>query len=118
VNRRVWMSPEDVVQRQLDAYNAHDLGAFLATYAEAAELTRVGKADPPVTGKAAISELYASRVFSVQGHRAELVGRFAFGNKVVDHERVFGLSPEPFEALAVYEVTDGLIQRVWFFGSS
>jgi len=46
-----------------------------------------------------------------------LVGRLAFGNKVVDHERVFGLSPEPFEALAVDEVTDDLIQRVWFFGA-
>ena len=112
------MSPIDVVQRQLDAYNAHDLTAFLATYAELAELTRIGKADSPLSGKDAISELYASRVFNVQDHRAELVGRLAFGNKVVDHERVFGLSPEPFEALAVYEVTDGLIQRVWFFGST
>jgi hypothetical protein len=111
------MSPTDVVQRQLDAYNAHDLAAFLATYSEAAELTRVGKADAPVTGKGAISDLYASRVFNVPGHRAELFGRLAFGNKVVDHERVFGLSPEPFEALAVYEVTDDLIQRVWFFGA-
>ena len=46
-----------------------------------------------------------------QNHRAELVGRLAFGNKIVDHERV---SPGPFEALAAYEVTNGLIQRVWF----
>src|SRR5689334_19063777 len=99
------MTPTDIVQRQLDAYNAHDLAAFLATYAEAAELTRVGKADAQVVGKDAIAELYASRVFNVPGHRAELVGRFAFGNKVVDHERVFGLSAEPFEAVAVYEVT-------------
>jgi hypothetical protein len=44
-----------------------------------------------------------------------LVGRLAFGNKVVDHERVFGLSPEPFEALAVYEVTGDLIHKVWIF---
>ena len=111
------MSPTEVVQRQLDAYNAHDLAAFLDTYAESAELTRVGKAEAPVKGKAAISELYASRVFNIPGHRAELVGRLAFGNKVVDHERVFGLAPEAFEALAVYEVSDGLIQRVWFFGA-
>jgi hypothetical protein len=26
--------PASVVQRQLDAYNAHDIGALLATYAE------------------------------------------------------------------------------------
>jgi len=30
-------SPEVVIQRQLDAYNAHDLEAWLATYAEDAQ---------------------------------------------------------------------------------
>ena len=109
------MSPVEVVQCQLDAYNAHDLAAFLATYSETAELTRVSSAEPPVQGREAISELYGSKVFNVPGHRAELLGRIAFGNKVVDHERVFGLRPEPFEALAVYEVNSELIERVWFF---
>jgi hypothetical protein len=41
----------------------------------------------------------------------------AFGNKVVDHERVFGLRAEPFEAVAVYEVNSELIERVWFFSA-
>ena len=112
------MSPVDVVQRQLVAYNAHDLAAFLATYSETAELTRVASADPPIRGKSAISELYGSKVFNVPGHRAELLGRMAFGNKVVDHERVFGLRPEPFEAVAVYEVNSELIERVWFFAAA
>ena len=111
------MSPVEVVQCQLDAYNAHDLAAFLATYSETAELTRIAIADPLIRGKRAISELYGSKVFNVPGHKAELVGRMAFGNKVVDHERVFGLRPEPFEAVAVYEVNNELIERVWFFSA-
>lgn len=111
------MSPEEVVQCQLDAYNAHDLVAFLATYSESAELTRIASADPPIRGKRAISELYGAKVFNVPGHRAELLGRMAFGNKVVDHERVFGLRPEPFEAVAVYEVNNERIDRVWFFAA-
>jgi hypothetical protein len=112
------ISAAEVVQRQLDAYNAHDLAAFVATYAEDAELTRVGGVDAPVAGRRAIAELYASRVFNRPGHRAELLGRLACGNKVVDHERVFGLSDEPFEALAVYEVTGDLIRKVWFFAAA
>jgi hypothetical protein len=112
------MSAADVVQRQLDAYNAHDLTAFLATYAETAQLVRAGSPDAPIAGKAAISELYGSKVFNVPGHRAELLGRLASGSKVVDHERVFGLSPEPFEAFAVYEVRGELIQSVWLFKAS
>ena len=109
------MSAAEVVQRQLDAYNAHDLAAFVATYAEAAELVRVGSVDPPITGRIAIAELYDSKVFNVPGHRADLLGRLICGNKVVDHERVFGLSAQPFEALAVYEVNGEFIQKVWFF---
>ena len=37
------------------------------------------------------------------------------GNKVVDHERIVGLGAEVVEAIAVYEVEDGLIKNVWFF---
>ena len=110
------MSPVEVVPRQLDAYNAHDLAAFLATYGESVELTRVGSGEPPIRGKRAISELYGTKVFNVSGHRAELLGRMAFGNKVVDHERVFGLRAEPFEVVA-YEVNSELIERVWFFAA-
>ena len=112
------MSAVEVVQRQLDAYNAHDLPAFLATYSETAELTRVASADPPIRGKRAISQLYGSRVFNVPAQRAELVGRMAFGNKVVDHEGVFGLRPEPFETIAVYEVNNERIERVRFFAAA
>jgi len=28
------MTPEAIIQRQLDAYNAHDLDALMATYAD------------------------------------------------------------------------------------
>ena len=34
-------SPEVVVQRQLDAYNAHDLQRFLEVYAEDVEVWRM-----------------------------------------------------------------------------
>ena len=37
------------------------------------------------------------------------------GNKVVDHERIAGLRADVVEAIAVYEVEGGLIQKVWFF---
>ncbi len=36
------LTPETVVQRQLDAYNAKDLGAWLATYAEDAKQLALG----------------------------------------------------------------------------
>ena len=38
-----------------------------------------------------------------------------FGNKVIDHERIFGLRDHPVEVAAVYEIVGGLIARAWFF---
>jgi hypothetical protein len=111
------MSPSEVVQAQFDAYNAHDLAAFLATYSDTAVLEPIASTNPPLCGKTAIGELYGSKVFNLPGHRAELVGRLACGNKVIDHERVFGLRPQPFEVIAVYQVGGGLIEHVWFFSA-
>ena len=44
--------PENVVQRQLDAYNARDLEAFMATYAEEAQLFELssGRSKPATCG--------------------------------------------------------------------
>ena len=38
-----------------------------------------------------------------------------FGHKVVDHERITGVGPDPVDAVVVFEVRDSLIVRVWFF---
>ena len=109
------MTPVDIVQRQLDAYNARDLERFVATYSDKIQIFRVPSAEPIVSNKRELAELYSSRVFSATSLRAEILNRIVLGNKVIDHERVSGLRDRPFEAVAVYEVGNGLIERVWFF---
>ncbi len=109
------MTPADVVQRQLDAYNARDLAAFLATYSDTVTLYRLPASEPAVTGKAALGEFYATQRFNLPALHADLLGRIAMGNKVVDHEKIHGVRDAPFEAIAVYEVSAGLIARAWFF---
>jgi hypothetical protein len=42
---------------------------------------------------------------------AELVNRMAFGNKVIDHERVTGLRETAKEVAAIYEVVNALISE-------
>lgn len=106
-------SPEDVVQRQLDAYNARDLARFLAEYADDVEVWRLPAAAPALVGKADLAAFYATQRFNHAGLHAELRGRIAFGNKVVDHERISGVAPQPFEVAVAYEVRDGRIVRTW-----
>ena len=108
-------SPEAVVQRQLDAYNRHDLEAFMATYREDAKVWRMPTTTPTLDGAAAIRAFYRDSRFNVPALHAELVGRSVVGRKVADHERVSGLKPVPTEALAVYEVVDGRIANVWLY---
>jgi hypothetical protein len=113
--RRARMAPVDVVQRQLDAYNARDLERFAATYSDSVQIFRLPATEPMISNKRELVDLYSMRVFNNPGLHAEILNRIVLGNKVIDHERVSGLRGDAFESVAVYEVTDGLIQRVWFF---
>jgi hypothetical protein len=104
-------TPEAVVQRQLDAYNARDLEALLATYADDAR-----QYEHPNTlltsGKAEIRERLAVRL-AEPGLHARLRQRVVMGNIVIDHEEVtrnFPDGPGTLELVAIYEVQDGKIQ--------
>ena len=108
-------SVELPVQRQLEAYNAHDLTRFVAEYADDVRVYRMPAAEPALAGKAAFAAHYANHRFNNKALHAEVVARIVSGNKVVDHERITGLGPQVVEAIAVYEVVGGVIRTVWFF---
>jgi hypothetical protein len=103
------------VQRQLDAYNAHDLDRFVAEYADDVKVFRPPAAEPVLSGKAAFADHYARNRFTLPGLHADVVNRIIAGNKVVDHERIAGLGDGIVEAIAVYEIDGGRIRTVWFF---
>ena len=106
---------EDPVQRQLEAYNAHDLERFLAEYADDVRVFRPPATDPVLSGKAAFGEHYAKNRFNLPNLHARLVNRIVSGNIVVDHEEITGLPQPNLAAVAVYEVIDDRIRTVWFF---
>ena len=108
------MNPVDPVQRQLDAYNAHDLERFVAQYSDDVRVFRPPAAEPTLSGKRAFAEHYARNRFTLPALHAEVVNRMVCGNKVVDHERITGLGPDVVEAIAVYEIEGELIRTVWF----
>lgn len=113
------LSPEIVVQRQLDAYNAHDLETWLATYAEdARQFEHPGKLI--ASGHAQMRERMVAR-FQEPNLHARLVQRAVMGNVVIDHEdisRTFSEGTGKMELVAIYEVRDGRIQSGSFiFGA-
>lgn len=108
------MSPEAVVQEQLDAYNARDLERFVAVFSDDVQCWRLPATEPFVRGKPALARHYADNRFNRPALHADVQARIVMGNKVIDHERIHGVHDTPFEATAVYEVRDGLIRSVWF----
>jgi hypothetical protein len=105
-------SPEALVQRQLNAYNAHNIDAFLETYADDVELINFpGK--PRSAGKQSMRTRYGTSFKSTPDLYCEIVSRTVLGNKIIDHERVRA-NNKAFDAVAIYEVENGLIKRVTF----
>jgi len=111
------LTPEQAIQHQFEAYNAHDLERFLRVYDDAVKVYRPPASEPSMAGKAALAEFYGKQRFTLPNLRAELLNRMVIGNKVVDHERVHGLGEKEFEVAVVYEVSNGLITSVWFFAA-
>ena len=109
------MNPAGPVQRQLDAYNAHDLERFVAEYSDDIRVFRPPAAEAILAGKAAFAAHYANNRFTLPSLHAELINRMVVGNKVVDHERITGLQKDVVEALVVYEVAGERITAVWFY---
>jgi hypothetical protein len=95
------------VERQLAAYNDHDLERFVACFAPTCRLTR---ADGTVRaeGHDELLQIYTP-VFAIEGRRAEIVARIVVGHWVVDHERVWNAAGESFDALMTYHLLDGEI---------
>jgi len=108
------MSPVDVVQAQLDAYNAQDLQRFCACYAPDAVLADL-HGPAAQSGIAGVRERYAKLFTEHPENHAELLSRVCVGQVVVDEERISrGNDAAPFRALAIYTVRNGLIARVDF----
>jgi len=106
--------PAAVVQRQLEAFNARDLDALLATYAPDAQMFE-HPTKLLASGAAAFRERYTAR-FQEPNLHATLLSRTVMGHIVVDHEevaRTFPEGPGRIELIMIYEVQNGRIAKAW-----
>ncbi len=109
------MDPTAVVQAQLDAYNARDIDAFLAPYAEDVVLARLPGDEPFARGHAEMRAIYGEKFATSPDLHCRLVNRIVHDRFVVDHEDVTGVPGRGrVGAVAVYEVVAGKIRRAWF----
>jgi len=108
-------SPLEVVQAQLDAYNAKDIEALLATYSPRAEQYATG-GELLAQGHEEMRPRFLAR-FAEPNLHARLLSRQAVGNMVADLELIERTFPEgigSIEMLCIYEVFEGRIVRATF----
>jgi hypothetical protein len=106
------MSPEDVVQKQLEAYNACELEAFASTYADNVRIVdETGKVI--CDGLRQLRDVYGP-LFSANPLQAAIIEkRIAAGPYVIDDEIVIGRADgRTRRAVAIYKVEGGKISHV------
>ncbi len=109
-----FIEPEEIVQKQLDAYNARDIEALLSLYADDAQMFE-HPAKLLAAGTAELRERFVAR-FKEPDLRAALRQRMVMGQIVVDHEQVTRNFPEgrgQVELVMIYEVQNGRIAKAW-----
>ncbi|MDO3384509.1 nuclear transport factor 2 family protein [Gilvimarinus sp. SDUM040013] len=109
------ISPQEIVDVQLSAYNDGDIKAFVSTYAD--DVKTYGQAnDLKISGIKDLENAYAGYFEAHPELHAEVTGKIIQGNFIIYQELVSGVvGGEDFVATAIYEVRDDKIQNVWFF---
>ena len=108
------MTPEQLIQKQLDAYNARDLEGLLRIYADDAQMFE-HPAKLLAAGSSQLRERFMTR-FQEPNLHAKLCRRIVMGDTVIDYEQVTRTFPEGsgnIELIMIYEVRNARIAKAW-----
>ncbi|MDB5455374.1 MAG: enzyme family protein [Caulobacter sp.] len=108
------MSLDAIAQAQLDAYNAQDLDAHCALFADDVVVASFN-GEIARQGIDAYRAAYEKVFADFPGNQAKLLNRVVVGQTVIDHEHVDrGNGEPPFQVAAIYTFRGDKIARVDF----
>jgi hypothetical protein len=99
------------VDAQFAAYNARDVDQFVACYSPDV-VVQDGAGTTLMQGRDSMRAEYEPFFADSPNLRAEILNRISAGDYVIDEERIHGWQADPVRAVAIYHVTDGLIDQV------
>jgi len=108
------LSTEQIVQRNLEAYNNRDLEKFMSWFSEDVELYSFSEMKLVASGKPAIEKLYTELFAASPNLHSTILKRIVFDNKVIDHESIVGRkgTNDVLEIVMIYEVKEGKIFKM------
>jgi hypothetical protein len=108
------MSPEQVVQQNLEAYNRSDIEAFMASFSPDAAIYNFAEQTPSTVGLEAVRKRYQDLFQQSPNLHSTILKRIVFDNKVIDHESITGRlgSENTLEIIMIYEVKEDKICKM------
>ena len=108
------LSPQELVQGQLEAYNNHDIKSFCSFFAEDVRVYDAHTNQLLFEGMTAFQERYSKR-FSNPNLHCTIINRMIQDHIVIDQEEVVGIKDDIVKAIAIYHIKKGYIQEVHFY---
>lgn len=109
------MNPEEVIQKQVEAYNKRDIETFVACHSPTVQLFNFSKAYPFCKDIKQLRQIYQDIFDQSPTLHSKIINRIVMGHTVIDHELITGrIDADPFELIAIYEVQNQLITKAYF----
>ncbi len=108
------MSPEEVVQKQLEAYNNRDIDGFMSVIDQKITMYDFSSGEITLQGYEACKKVYQALFEASPNLHSQILTRTVFENKVIDHEYITGRkgSTTPIELVLIYEVNNEKIIKM------
>ena len=106
---------DQVVQLQLEAYNARNIDSFMMCFHPDITFWTLGEDAPSVQGFDAVKTVFTELFKLSPDLHSTVLNRSVIGPKVIDYERIQGRKGVKTDVFLVmiYEVKDGKIWRAW-----
>tara|TARA_R110002072_G_scaffold256701_6_gene415535 strand:+ start:5759 stop:6169 length:411 start_codon:yes stop_codon:yes gene_type:complete len=108
------MTPEQVVQENLDFYNSRNIEGFMSSFSKSIKMYNLEEPKPTIVGFSEVKEVYNALFQKSPQLHSTILKRIVIGNKVIDHESIVGRngSNEVLELVLIYEVTNEQITKI------
>lgn len=108
------MTPEQVVQENLDFYNDRDIEGFMTSFSEDIKMYNLGDPKPTVVGRNQVRMVYTKLFEKSPKLHSTILKRVVIGNKIIDHESITGRNgnADVLELVLIYEVKNEKIYRI------
>lgn len=108
------MTPEQVVQKQLESYNNRDISGFMSVVDEDVIMVDFATGQVTLEGSGACKKVYTALFEASPKLHSKILTRTVFDNKVIDHEYITGRkgSDIPIELVLIYEVNHEKITKM------